>query len=354
MLKSFAGNKITVFSANPAKTHDQFGVDSEALFPLGIRSSFKNCFRKSLKKLKEVDIVVLGGGGLFQDSYIYACFIWAWQVFWVKHLKKPLFIYATGIGPVHSWLGRKLTAWAHNKADFITVRDKYSADELKAMGVNPDKIHITADPTFIYKKQETYRERTKNKIIVSLRPWLKSNSRIIHVFTSFLEQLKAERNAEIVFTSMQEIKEADQKVITPILRKVGGELYIPNNFTDLLQIMQTAEFAIGMRYHFLIAALLTQTPVIPVTYAPKTEELFSGTPLETYVVPVDEISAEELMNKLKRLSYEYNNVKVFERVRSIELAELAKKNTELYDAFEKSLTVKKIDAKVPQQIHKIQ
>jgi len=353
ILKSLSGHDITVFSADPHKTKDQYGVKAENLFPLGIRSAFKNGFSKSVHALKKLDIVILGGGGLFQDNYLYACLLWTWQVLWVKAHKKPLFIYATGVGPVRSWLGRKLTGWAHNQADIISVRDKYSAEELIDMGVAESKIHITADAAFIYQKQEIGRERTKNTIIISLRPWLGLNSKIVAVFTEFLLKLKQEKDYNFVFTSMQEIKEADQKVIQPILKKVGGELYIPNHFADLLQIMQTAEFAIGMRYHFLIAAILTQTPVIPITYAPKTEELFSGTPLESYVIPVDEITVDSIMDQLKRLSYEYNNVKIFERARSAELSELAKGNFRLFEQFEKSLTVKKITAKVPQQIHKI-
>ena len=351
ILKSFSGHDITVFSANPDKTTNEHGVDAVHLFPLGIRSSIKQGFRRSIKVLKDVDVVILGGGGLFQDDYLYACMLWAWQVFWVKRMNKPLFIYGTGVGPLKTWLGKKLTKWAYKQADVITVRDHYSRDLLYKIGLSfraspseadeprsEQNICSTADPTFIYKTPEVIKDRTKNLFIVSIRPWLKYNSKIISSFISFLEQLKAEKDVEFIFTCMQQIKEHDHRVIDHVLKKVGGELYIPKHFSDLIQVMQTTEFAIGMRYHFLIAALLTQTPVLPISYSPKVDELFKRTPLEPYLIPIKNLSADNLRQHLKRLSVDYNNVKVHEKFRMNQLCELAKKNVDLFNEFTKPLT----------------
>lgn len=338
ILKSFSEHEITVFSANPGKTTNEYGVDAVHLFPLGIRSSIKQGFRRSAKALKDVDVVILGGGGLFQDDYLYACMLWAWQVFWVKHMKKPLFIYGTGVGPLKTWLGKKLTKWAYKQADVITVRDNYSRDLLYKIGILEHNICSTSDPAFVYKTPETIKDRTKNLFIISLRPWLKYNSKIISSFTSFLEQLKTEKDAEFIFTCMQQIKEHDHRVIDHVLKKVGGELYIPKHFSDLIQVMQTAEFAIGMRYHFLIAALLTQTPVLPISYSPKIDELFKRNPLEPYLIPIKNLSADNLKQHLKRLSVDYNNVKVHEKFRTNQLRELAQKNVDLFNEFTKPLT----------------
>ncbi|MBU0577550.1 polysaccharide pyruvyl transferase family protein [Patescibacteria group bacterium] len=348
ILKNLSGHKITVFSSDPQGTNRQFGVKSVPLFPLGIRSCFKYGFHNSIKALKDVDVVIFGGGGLFQDNYLYACFLWAWQIFWVRFLNKPLFIYGTGVGPLKSWLGKRLTKWAYSQADFITVRDHFSYDLLKkilSFRVSPAKrdesrneqnICTTADPAFVYRTPEIIKDRTKNLFIISLRPWLQYNSKIISVFTSFLEKLKAEKNADFIFTCMQQIKEHDHRIIDPVLKKVGGELYIPKHFSDLLQVMQAAEFAIGMRYHFLIAALLTKTPVIPISYSPKVDELFKKTSLEPYLIPVRELSVENLEQHLKRLSVDYNNVKIFEKTRLRQLQEAAQKNVDLFDEFIKS------------------
>lgn len=342
ILKATQGHKVRVFSAHPEMTKVLFGVKTAPLFPLGLRSCLKHGFRQSIKALKKTDAVILGGGGLFQDDRLYACFLWTWQIFWVRIFKKPLFIYATGVGPLNTWLGRQLTKWAYNTAEIITVRDHYSANLLTKIGVRPE-IHITADPVFNYKKPDFAKGRTKNLFIISLRPWLALNQKIIHTFTSFLKDLKEEKKAEFIFVSMQQIKEHDMQMIEPLVRELSGEIYLPKHFSDLLQVMERAEFAIGMRYHFMIAAILTQTPIIPITYGPKTEELFAGSPLEGYMNKVTHLSEDKLRGELKKLSAGYNNAIVYEKSLAKQFSDLAQKNLELLLEFLKRFDQPKKD-----------
>jgi polysaccharide pyruvyl transferase CsaB len=337
ILKSLEGHKVTIFSANPDEWKATVDTKSAPLFPLGFRSYWKYGFLRSIKAMRKLDAVILGGGGLFQDSYLYACFLWAWQIFWIKRFKKPLFIYATGVGPLKSRLGKKLTRWAYRQADVITVRDSYSARILEDLNIGKE-VQITADPVFNYRKPNITKGRTKHLYMVSLRPWLTYNKRIVSVFRNVLEKLKEQKEAEFIFVSMQQIKEQDLQMIEPIISSLGGEIYIPNNFSDLLQVMETAEFAIGMRYHFMIAAILTETPVLPITYGPKTEALFEGTPMKVYVNPVDKLTEEALMTDLKKLSVGYNNATIYQKVMTGEYAELADKNSEMLKEF-----LKKVD-----------
>lgn len=312
ILIKLKGHEVVVFSAHPKMSKDLFKIKTAPLFPLGIRSFFKLGLRKSIQALKKCDVVILGGGGLFQDNYLYACFLWAWQVFWVKCLKKPLFVYATGVGPLKTKMGQWLAKWAYRKADVITVRDDYSAKVLKKIGIKKE-VQVVADPVFLTKVPDNNEHRTKNLFIISLRPWLKYNQKIISIFTSLLQELKEKKNAEFIFVSMQQIKEHDMQMIEPLVSKFGGEVYLPHYFSDLLKVMQRAEFAIGMRFHFMIAAILTQTPLIPISYSPKTEELFQGSELQEYLSHVSQLSKNKLQNDLKRLSVSYNNALIYEK-----------------------------------------
>ena len=343
LLKSLSRHEVTVFSADSTGTHQNFGVKSVPLFPLGFRSLLKFRFHRSIQAVKNMDVIILGGGGLFQDSYLYACLLWAWQIFWVTRFKKPFFVYGTGVGPLKTRLGKIITKWAHNYASLITVRDKISADTLGALELEPEII-TTADPAFLYKEADISKERVKNRFIISVRPWLNQNLKIINAFTVFLEKIKTEKHdAEFIFVSMQQVKEHDRRVIDFILKKTGGELYIPLHFSDLVHTMKMAEFAIGMRYHFLIAALITKTPALPVSYSPKVDELFRDTPLEKYIIPVNNLSAKTLEDKLKLLSVDYNNVQIYEKAQSSKLEELAQKNVNLFIEYIKSFDQKEIE-----------
>lgn len=313
ILKNLSGHQLTVFKAHPQHWEGDSDIQVVSLFPLGFRSFLKHGLRKSLRALKGLDVVILGGGGLFQDNYLYACFLWAWQVFWVKYCKKPLFIYASGVGPLNTWWGKRLTKWAYEKADVITVRDDYSHHLLRSIDVEKE-ILVTADPVFCYDLDQSLPLRTKNLVcrqaglfIISIRPWLNFKHQILEAFGEFLEDLERERGAKFIFVCMQNIEESDLEMIKPLMKRVGGELCVIRNFSELIELMKKADFAIGMRYHFMIAAILALTPLIPVSYAPKTESLFHDTELEKFLIKFDDLTAYKLKNTFKAIDKDIQN-----------------------------------------------
>jgi polysaccharide pyruvyl transferase CsaB len=349
ILKSHPEHKFIVFSANPKSTADDFDVKSAPLFPFGIRSFFKHGFKKSIKALRSVDAVIFGGGGLMQDEYLMACFLWVWQIFWVKLFKKPLFIYATGVGPLKTWLGRRLTRHIYSYAVGVTVRDETSKHTLHRLGMPLDNVEVTADPAFLFKHLKQGLIREPHTYIISLRPWLRYNKKIIHSFTKYLLKLKEEKNAKFTFVCMQQIREHDHKIIRPILKKVEGNLFIPKHFSELLNVMEQSEFAIGMRYHFLIAAMLTCTPALAISYSHKVDSLYKNSILDPYMLPISELSAEHLERRVTRLSTEYNNVKIYQERRIEDFKEAAEKNIEYFEGFIKTLTEEKEAAKIPER-----
>lgn len=340
ILKSHPHHSFVVFSASPKETHQSLNVESVHVFPLGFRSIFKYGFRPSVNALRSVDAVIFGGGGLMQDYYLYACFLWAWQIFWVKLFNKPYFIYATGVGPLRTWWGRFLTRYIYRDAVGITVRDEQSFQTLKNLRLSTRNIEVTADPVFLFSAPHTELadSRHSHTYLISLRPWLKYNKRIIDAFTSFLLKLKNERQAKFIFVCMQQIKERDLEVIEPVLKRVGGQLAAPAHFGELVRLMKQSEFAIGMRYHFLLAALVTHTPALAISYSHKVDSLFKGGSLEPYHLPLAELSADTLSKKVTRLSVDYNNVKIYQKKHLEKQQELAKKNIGFFEGFVKLLT----------------
>jgi len=336
ILKSHANHEWTVFSADPEDTHHRFKVKTAPLFPLGFRSLFRFGFKGSYKALKSVQAVVLGGGGLFQDNHLFACFLWAWQVFWAKRLGKPLFIYATGVGPLKTWLGMWLTRWVYDYASGITVRDKASFDKLVELGVDPAKVEITADPAFLFKPGEEEKTREPHTYLISLRPWLHHNPALIDGFAQVLSKLKAEKGATFTFVSMQGIREHDRQVLEPLAERVGGSIVTPNNITELVELLEKAEFAIGMRYHFLIAALIAHTPTLALSYSPKVLSLYEGD-LAPYCMGLEGFDAEALEKKFSRLSLDYNKFKLFARRRAQDLSDRAAKNQKFFEGFVQTL-----------------
>jgi polysaccharide pyruvyl transferase CsaB len=336
ILKSHANHEWTVFSADSDETHRRFKVKSAPIFPLGIRSLFRFGFRKSIKALKSVEAVVLGGGGLFQDNHVLACFLWAWQVFWAKRLGKPLFIYATGVGPLKTWLGMWLTRWVYDYASGITVRDKASLDKLIELGVDSAKVETTADPAFLLRPEIDEKSREPRTYVISLRPWLHHNAVLLEGVAQVLERLKVEKGATFTFVCMQSVREHDLGLLEPLVERVGGKIVTPKDFHELVGLLEKAEFAIGMRYHFLIAALMARTPTLALSYSPKVKSLYEGD-LSPYCMGLEGFGAVALEKKWARLSLDYNKFKLFARRRALDLSDSASRNPKFLEGFVQTL-----------------
>lgn len=132
---------VAVLSANPGETSASHGIQAfNRMSPKGVTSA-----------IRMSDLVVFGGGSLLQDSTsfrslsYYIAFIYL-----VKALGKPLVVYANGIGPLRSKVGRRLTGAALRTAKEITLRDPESESVLRDLGVGVDtRVTVTADPAFL-------------------------------------------------------------------------------------------------------------------------------------------------------------------------------------------------------------
>ncbi len=319
-----AGVTPVIFSADPASP--------TPLMPLGIRSFLRFRWPRSFAALRRCDAVVLGGGGLFQDDRLYACFLWAWQVLWVRLFKKPLLILGVGVGPLRTGIGRWLTRWAFRQAALITVRDAQSAALLRELGLDEQKIYTTSDWAFLLPAKAATHDRTKNLFIISLRPWPPHNAKIIKEATELIQTLQ-KQGAQVRLVAMQKIRESDLRLLEPLAAATGAPLLTPS-FAGLLDLMAQAEAAIGMRFHFLIAAILTQTPMVPVLYSPKLKSLCRGPLLSLLALDVKDFSAQKGFENLKiLLSRAAEAVAELAEISKTE-SEKAQKNTErLHDFF---------------------
>jgi polysaccharide pyruvyl transferase WcaK-like protein len=152
----------------------------------------------------------------------------AWA-FTAKLLRKKLFLVAQGVGPIRAPLNRWLTRAVFRRADFVSLRDRESAEFLRL-----PRCYLTADLLFAAKlkmKKATWRW----PIIVNLK---KTAPRILTEF-------------QPVYLAMQ--PSADQ-----------GRPCTPSDFA-------AARLAVGMRLHFLILAVLHNVPAIGIAYDPKVE-----------------------------------------------------------------------------------
>jgi|GEM_PF-293447 len=259
--------------------------------PFGLRSFFRFKWLSSLRLIRKVDIVLLGGGGLFVDDYRKkAVPLWAWHVFWCRLLGKSPVLFANSVGPLKTRLGRFLTKWSLKRCRLIILRDADSEKLVKKL-LPQANVFLGGDLAFLF-HQPKIRARQK-KVAINLRDWKIEN----HCIQNSLKTLR-QNGYEPVFVAMES---KDQEC----LRKVvpDAEIHLPKDFTALCELLSGCEFAIGMRLHFLIAAIISGCKVGAVAYSDKVAGIMKEMNLP-YITPasVSEKTLTDLFKKTKKVS----------------------------------------------------
>ncbi len=261
---------IMVLSKSPEQTEGTYGVKA---YPR------MNPF-KVFEAINSAELVVFGGGSLLQDATSLRSLIYYLSIIEISRLlRKPLVIYANGIGPITSSIGKALTKHTLTKVETITVRDIESKEELIKLGV-PDKISVTADPAFLLNPAPT---PIINTILehLNINPsnnivWI--SMRQTNMPTWFLYDLAdtitwlRQRGYDPCFLAMQK---RDIHTANAINEKLISDLQEPiitvSNVSpqNVLGLLKKAEFCIGMRLHTLILSARVGVPFVGVEIDPK-------------------------------------------------------------------------------------
>lgn len=261
---------ITVMSSAPEKTRLNYGVRAvNRMSPAHV-----------LKEMTRCHLVVFGGGSLLQDVTSFRSLMYYLSVIYLaKMLSRPLMVYANGIGPISSSLGRRLTSIALSTARVITVRDEDSAEEIRRLGVTKD-VQVTADPAFLLapcgpEKVASIRERFGlsglNSIVwISLRPDRAPES-FYRAAVSVAASLQ-DGGFEPCFLVMHQ---DDRKICSWMNKELISSGRLPLKAVsglspeETLGILKEGVLCLGMRLHTLILAARAGVPFVGIEIDPK-------------------------------------------------------------------------------------
>ncbi|WP_031514076.1 polysaccharide pyruvyl transferase CsaB [Desulfofalx alkaliphila] len=263
---------ITVLSHNPRRTGDLYGVKAVNRWR----------FKEVSAALKECDLLISGGGSLLQDVTGIKSLIYYLGVVWLaQRYGKPVFFYAQGIGPVNSWLGRRLMKLVVNRVQAVTVRDEQSLDDLRHMGVAQPAMTITADPVLGLKVTEEHiksgreilkglgLDLSKPILGVSVRHWPGSVKPLQTELARCCDYY-VHKGWQVLFLPLHfpGDVEPSQRVIDLMYRK---HFILQRNHTvgEFMGIIAACDMLVGMRLHSLIMAAIVGVPVVGLSYDPK-------------------------------------------------------------------------------------
>lgn len=271
--------EIIVLSNNPEATERTYGVQAVNRWKM----------KEVSMAIKGADGLISGGGSLLQDqTSMKSIPYYSGIMQMAKMHKKPVFVYAQGMGPINKGISKLIVRNTLNKVDQITVRDEDSKKLLedigikKSIGIVPDPVTGLDGSTF----QSSWLESAglDNYITVSVRDWPSTVDYKQKICDS-LDQLA--RNGEtIVFIPMH--GEHDAKTSKEFAETMKEKsLIAPADLSieEKIAVIGHSQLLIGMRLHSLIFSSIFYTPFIAVSYDPKIDAFakIAGQPIIGHV-----------------------------------------------------------------------
>lgn len=286
---------------------------------------------------RRANLILLGGGGLFQDYFgiapdtylrrtAFTITTYGSLPLLAKLLDVPCMIYAQGIGPLKSELAREHVRLAFERCQVITLRDKNSLTLLQDCGFSPtaeQRIEITADPAFALETDPSMRQQAKallaregippevDILSVSLRYWDEKGTDWIKSIAASLDAYLAMNNrAHILLLPFQVNDRTPYTDDRPVLQQVEARISHPERVhlfqhaisPRLMQaIFEHSALVLGMRLHALILAINANVPVIALPYDPKIKSVLEEVELEEYGLPSLNPSPGEFLSVVDRI-----------------------------------------------------
>ena len=335
--KKIEGVKFYILSFDPEKTKRLTANIPEVrkILRMGSKHNiFRSQFLGLLMKFREVDAVLIGGGGIFQDIYnFYPIPFFAAMALLARLNNKHLLLYCLGIGPVHSSLGKKLCRLAVKCADMVSVRDSGSKELLENLGITRE-IFVSADPVFLLKAVKTKKVEkviqvhnlNSKKLVIGicvqdLLFWDNKNKEIL---ADTLDTLTTENKAKVVFLPLGTYRDGwfnketsdtvDMIASKRLVARMNEKFFIiTDELTpqELLAVIGKMDILISMRLHGLIMGITMNVSVVALTYTEESKitNLMKRIGQEDSLFDVRKLDKKKLLTRINYLLSEKGGVK---------------------------------------------
>ncbi len=279
---------------------------------------FRGAKGKTWRKLIECDALLSKGGHVFYFSQcslqaMYGFFKHAFPLLLGARLRKKTALYAQSVGPFRGRLCQLLAKWFFNRLDVLSVRERISLRSLENLGVTRP-IHLIADAAFILSRDGRGKELAfdQRPVIITPRQWGFDNRNTFENYMKAMAFIVTWLSAEgykiwLVSHTIGPTPEEDDRIAVQYLyrmieAKENVQAFDTEGLTayDLIRLYASARLLIGTRFHSVIFALLSGTPVIAISYfGPKTFGIMKSLGLERFVFDINNLNVESMKSKIQ-------------------------------------------------------
>ena len=318
---------IVVLSNNPQKTNDMYDVDAV--------NRFKTL--EVIRAIRKTSLLISGGGSLLQDVTSTRSLLYYLAVMLVaKFFRKPVMVYANGIGPINKKLNRSLSKYILDKVDLITLRDDDSKEYLQKMKVHNKNIIVTADPVFTLKASDDQHieniflkegiPSNRKFIGISIRKWKAANN-LVEVVSKTIDYIIEKYDVDVILIPMHypEDLEISLEVLDNVKSSNCHVLREKYNVEEIMGVIHRLDLIVAMRLHSLIYAAGQEVPMVGLVYDPKVEGILNSIGMN-YMSNVEDLDFHELINNIDTVWNSREELKDRLKLQDIELKKKAISN----------------------------
>lgn len=279
--------------------------------------------RRHLQAYFSADLIASVGGNYFYSSGkigLPFLFIFA-QLALAILLKKPLVLLPQTIGPLHGKRDRALLRWLTEHACAVFLRDAASK---QYVGRKHDHVHVVPDLAFadvaadhdaaqkVFDEYGIAPSLDSPLIGITTLNWGALNPRFVgqsayeKAVAELVRHVVTDHAAKVLLLSQVQgptPDEDDRRTAGRIFERVRdlGErvVFVERGCSaeTLQSIYCKLDLLVGTRLHSNIFALTSRTPVMAIAYQPKTLGVLKMLQLEEWVMPIDTVTGEQLIER---------------------------------------------------------
>ena len=280
----FPETPLVALSADPIKT-EKSNEDYD------LRAVDRKNIAAIKAELKQVALFISGGGSLFQDvTSVRSVYYYASMLNLAHKAGVPAVVLAQGLGPLNTFLGRRLTARAMKKCRFLSWRDADSLELAVKIGLPREKMRLTCDPVLNWNPEYVAKSSNGNRVAIAVRPWQGfAKDEIVKAASALLD-----KEYDVVLLPFQ--KGVDESLAAEINAALGDCCKVPQ-YVSPMQLyceIASADYLIGMRLHSLIMAQGAGTGCAAISYDPKIDSFAAREGIEV-LATAEDITAKKIV-----------------------------------------------------------
>ncbi|MGE4514693.1 MAG: polysaccharide pyruvyl transferase family protein, partial [Chryseobacterium sp.] len=301
-----------------------------------VRKNFDDKTYRTVKQFHEAKTVFVKGGGFIhaygEKTAPYLMWYFLFYVRLAKALGKKVVFLPNSYGPFIGLTVEKQVSSVFGKLDLVYARENVSAQSLGQL--MHKKIPVEMDLGFFLEKGsqeeavkilEKYNLSKEDKIVgVTIRPWrfpgLSNPEALYKKYISSVADLTKHLLAKGYKVALcnqslgPNSHEDDRNAIKDLLAQVDNPniIWINENLScDILKaVYSNFYFFIGTRFHSIIFSLTSLVPSIAIGYGGnKAKGIMGDFRLDDYVVQIQDVESDLLINMFDKAISEYDNIK---------------------------------------------